>query len=81
MRGSLGRIALREEYRRAEVLCFLPAWKDRPEFLLEAAASGLPVIARKDYETGICDRRKKTGFLVSEDDEDDGPSGATPRGS
>jgi glycosyltransferase involved in cell wall biosynthesis len=68
MRGSLGRIALREEYRRADVFMFPSRWEGSPRVLLEAAASGLPVIARKDYEPeSVIDG--KTGFLVSEDDE------------
>lgn len=68
MRGSLGRTAIREEYRRADIFLFPSHWEGSPRVLLEAAASGLPVIARKDYEPeSVVDG--KTGFLTATDDE------------
>jgi glycosyltransferase involved in cell wall biosynthesis len=68
MRGSLGREAIREEYRAADIFLFPSNWEGSPRVLLEAAASGLPVIARKDYEPeSVIDG--KTGFLAAEDDE------------
>jgi glycosyltransferase involved in cell wall biosynthesis len=68
MRGSLGRAAIREEYRRADIFMFPSCWEGSPRVLMEAAASGLPVIARKDYEPeSVIDG--ETGFLVGGDDE------------
>jgi len=68
MRGTLGRIAIREELRRADVFLFPSRWEGSPRVLMEAAASGLPVIARKDYEPeSVIDGA--TGFLVGDDDE------------
>ena len=68
MRGTLGRAAIREEYRRADVFMFPSRWEGSPRVLMEAAASGLPVIARKDYEPeSVVDGI--TGFLVTDDDE------------
>jgi glycosyltransferase involved in cell wall biosynthesis len=68
MRGTLSRTAIREEYRSADVFMFPSRWEGSPRVLMEAAASGLPVIARKDYEPesvihGI------TGFLANDDNE------------
>jgi glycosyltransferase involved in cell wall biosynthesis len=68
MRGSLGRTAVREEYRGADVFLFPSRWEGSPRVLMEASASGLPVIARKDYEPeSVIDGQ--TGFLVGPDDE------------
>jgi glycosyltransferase involved in cell wall biosynthesis len=68
MRGSLGRTSVREEYRGADVFLFPSRWEGSPRVLLEAAASGLPVIARKDYEPeSVIDG--ETGFLAATDDE------------
>jgi glycosyltransferase involved in cell wall biosynthesis len=68
MRGPLGRTAVREEYRRADIFLFPSRWEGSPRVLMEAAASGLPVIARKDYEPeSVIDG--KTGFLTATDDE------------
>jgi glycosyltransferase involved in cell wall biosynthesis len=68
MRGSLGRAAVREEYRAADIFMFPSRWEGSPRVLMEAAASGLPVVARKDYEPeSVIDG--KTGFLAATDDE------------
>lgn len=68
MRGTLGRAEIREEYRRADIFMFPSRWEGSPRVLMEAAASGLPVIARKDYQPeSVVDGI--TGFLVSDDDE------------
>jgi glycosyltransferase involved in cell wall biosynthesis len=68
MRGTLARTAVREEYRGADIFLFPSRWEGSPRVLLEAAASGLPVIARRDYEPeSVIDG--KTGFLAATDDE------------
>ena len=60
--------ALREQYRRADIFLFPSRWEGSPKVILEAAACGLPVIARMDYkpETVV---DGETGFLGSSDDE------------
>jgi glycosyltransferase involved in cell wall biosynthesis len=64
LRGSLGRLAIREEYRAADIFLFPSHWEGSPKVLMEAAASGLPVIARNDYQPeSVIDG--KTGFLGS----------------
>lgn len=68
MRGTLGRTAIREEFRQADIFLFPSCWEGSPRVLMEAAACGLPVIARKDYEPeSVVDG--VTGFLVEDDDE------------
>jgi glycosyltransferase involved in cell wall biosynthesis len=68
MRGVLGRTAVHEEYQAADIFLFPSRWEGSPRVLLEAAASGLPVIARKDYEPeSVIDGQ--TGFLAATDDE------------
>jgi glycosyltransferase involved in cell wall biosynthesis len=68
IRGSLGRMAVREEYRAADIFLFPSRWEGSPRVLMEAAASGLPVIARKDYAPeSVIDGT--TGFLATTDDE------------
>jgi glycosyltransferase involved in cell wall biosynthesis len=68
MRGSLGRSEVRDEYRAADIFLFPSRWEGSPRVLMEAAASGLPVIARKDYEPeSVIDG--KTGFLAASDEE------------
>jgi glycosyltransferase involved in cell wall biosynthesis len=68
MRGTLSRAALCEEFRKADIFFFPSRWEGSPRVLMEAAASALPVIARKDYEPeSVIDGA--TGFLVSDDDQ------------
>jgi glycosyltransferase involved in cell wall biosynthesis len=68
LRGTLGRTAIREEYRKADIFMFPSCWEGSPRVLMEAAASGLPVIARKDYRPeSVVDGT--TGFLAGDDSE------------
>jgi len=66
--GNLGASALREQYRQADIFLFPSRWEGSPKVILEAAACGLPVIARKDYqpETVI---DGQTGYLGGSDEE------------
>ena len=66
--GLLSAEQLREEYQRANVFLFPSMWEGSPKVILEAAACGLPVIARGDYgpETVI---DGQTGFLTNSNDE------------
>ena len=68
MRGALGRAAIREEYRSADIFMFPSRWEGSPRVLLEAAASGLPILARRDYEPeSVIDGQ--TGYLVADNHE------------
>ena len=68
MKGQLGRALVRDEYRNADIFLFPSCWEGSPRVLLEAAASGLPVVARKDYEPeSVIDG--VTGFLAASDAE------------
>jgi glycosyltransferase involved in cell wall biosynthesis len=66
--GSLGAEQLKQQYRQADIFLFPSQWEGSPKVLLEAAACGLPVIARQDYrpETVV---HGETGYLVASDDE------------
>jgi glycosyltransferase involved in cell wall biosynthesis len=66
--GSLPEQAMRQEYQKADIFLFPSRWEGSPKVILEAAASGLPVIARNNYqpETVI---DGQTGYLVGADDE------------
>ncbi len=67
IKGALGRSAVREEYRSADIFFFPSRWEGSPRVLLEAAASGLPAIARGDYEPeSVLDGQ--TGYLVGDDE-------------
>ncbi len=66
--GSLKPAALREQYQQADIFLFPSRWEGSPKVILEAAACGLPVIARNDYQPEtVVDGQ--TGFLGSSDDE------------
>jgi glycosyltransferase involved in cell wall biosynthesis len=67
-RRGIDASALREEYRRADIFLFPSKWEGSPKVIMEAAACGLPVIARKHYrpETVV---DGETGYLVGGDDE------------
>lgn len=47
--GSLSTDSLRIEYQSADIFLFPSRWEGSPKVILEAAACGLPVIARNDY--------------------------------
>lgn len=47
--GLLKAEGLRSEYQSADIFLFPSRWEGSPKVILEAAASGLPVIARSDY--------------------------------
>jgi len=68
MRGPLGREDVREEYRLADIFMFPSRWEGSPRVLMEAAACGLPIVARKGYEPeSVIDGA--TGFLAGTDDD------------
>jgi len=66
--GSLTAPTLRREYQQADIFLFPSKWEGSPKVILEAAACGVPVIARKDYcpETAV---DGETGYLVGSDEE------------
>ncbi len=66
--GLLGAEQLREQYQKADIFLFPSAWEGSPKVLLEAAACGLPVIARNAYqpETVV---HGESGYLAGSDDE------------
>jgi len=47
--GMLNSEELREEYRRADIFLLPSVWEGSPKVILEAAACGLPVVARNNY--------------------------------
>jgi glycosyltransferase involved in cell wall biosynthesis len=66
--GPLPADSLRTEYQKADVFLFPSGWEGSPKVILEAAACGLPVIARKNYEPEtVIDA--ETGYLVASDEE------------
>ncbi len=66
--GPLSAEALRKEYQRADIFLFPSKWEGSPKVILEAAACGLPVLVRRDYnpETVV---DGKTGYVVECDDQ------------
>jgi glycosyltransferase involved in cell wall biosynthesis len=66
--GALSRSAVRDEYRRADIFLFPSRWEGSPKVILEAAACGVPVIARHDYEPETV-LNGQTGYLISNEDE------------
>jgi glycosyltransferase involved in cell wall biosynthesis len=66
--GPTGEKDLRPQYQNADVFLFPSTWEGSPKVILEAAASGLPVIARNTYEPEtVIDGQ--TGYLVGSDEE------------
>jgi glycosyltransferase involved in cell wall biosynthesis len=66
--GLLDAEQLRQQYRQADIFLFPSKWEGSPKVLLEAAACGLPVIARQNYQPEtVVDG--ETGYLVGSDDE------------
>jgi glycosyltransferase involved in cell wall biosynthesis len=64
--GTLAPEALREQYQGADVFVFPSTWEGSPKVILEAAACGLPVIARTNYQPEtVFDGA--TGYLVNSD--------------
>jgi len=61
-------LSLRDHYRQADIFLFPSRWEGSPKVILEAAACGLPVIARRDYQPEtVVDGQ--TGYLGCSDDE------------
>jgi len=60
--------ALREQYRAADIFLFPSHWEGSPKVISEAAACGLPVIARADYQPETV-LHEQSGFLGRSDDE------------
>jgi glycosyltransferase involved in cell wall biosynthesis len=68
MKGPLSRAEVREEYRNADIFLFPSRWEGSPRVLMEAAACGLPAVARRDYEAeSVIDGQ--TGFLTASERE------------
>jgi glycosyltransferase involved in cell wall biosynthesis len=66
--GPLTPVQVRQQYQNADIFLFPSQWEGSPKVILEAAACGLPVIARNAYEPetvidGV------TGFTVGSDHE------------
>lgn len=66
--GPLTASQLRDEYRSADIFLFPSEWEGSPKVILEAAACGLPVIARNSYspETVV---HGVTGYQAASDGE------------
>jgi glycosyltransferase involved in cell wall biosynthesis len=66
--GLMGEQSLRQQYQKADIFLFPSGWEGSPKVILEAAAAGLPVIVRNNYEpeTAI---DGTTGYLVDSDEE------------
>jgi glycosyltransferase involved in cell wall biosynthesis len=66
--GAIETTSVREQCQQADVSLFPSLWEGSPKVILEAAACGLPVIARKNYEPEtVIDGQ--TGYLVASDAE------------
>jgi glycosyltransferase involved in cell wall biosynthesis len=66
--GHLSQPQLGQEMRRADIFFFLSIPEGHPQVLLQAAGSGLPIVAMRIYRPDwVVDRT--TGFLVDTDDE------------
>jgi glycosyltransferase involved in cell wall biosynthesis len=66
--GMLKPEQVREQLQKSDIFLFPSRWEGSPKVIMEAAACGLPVIARRDYEPEtVLDG--KTGYLAGDDDE------------
>lgn len=65
---GLNHTKLREHYRQADIFFFPSRWEGSPKVIMEAAACGLPVIARGDYQPETV-AHGVTGLLGASDDE------------
>jgi glycosyltransferase involved in cell wall biosynthesis len=66
--GPTGEKDLRPQYQNADLFLFPSTWEGSPKVILEAAASGLPVIVRNTYEAEtVIDGQ--TGYLAGSDQE------------
>jgi glycosyltransferase involved in cell wall biosynthesis len=66
--GLLAAEQLKRQYQQADIFLFPSTWEGSPKVLLEAAACGLPMIARKNYQPEtVLDG--ETGYLAGSDDE------------
>ncbi|MGA9815033.1 MAG: glycosyltransferase [Terriglobales bacterium] len=66
--GLLQAEELKQHYQLADIFLFPSTWEGSPMVLLEAAACGLPVIARNNYQPEtVVDG--ETGYLCASDDE------------
>jgi len=66
--GLLNSEQLRQEYRKTDVFLFPSTWEGSPKVILEAAACGLPVIVRNNYEPETV-VHGVTGFQAASDEE------------
>jgi glycosyltransferase involved in cell wall biosynthesis len=66
--GHLSQPQLGEEMRRADIFFFPSILEGHPQVLLQAAGSGLPVVAMRLYRPD-CVVNGTTGFLVDTDDD------------
>jgi glycosyltransferase involved in cell wall biosynthesis len=66
--GAIGREALLEQVRAADILLHPSHWEGAPQVVLEASSCALPVIVRRDYQPAtVIDG--KTGYIVASTDE------------
>ena len=66
--GLLQAEELKQQYQLADIFLFPSTWEGSPKVLLEAAACGLPVIARNNYQPEtVVDG--ETGYLCASNDE------------
>jgi glycosyltransferase involved in cell wall biosynthesis len=66
--GPLSQEQLRTEYQNADVFLFPSRWEGSPKVILEAAACGVAIIARKDYSAETVEHGK-TGYMGSSNEE------------
>src|SRR6185437_14147936 len=66
--GALQPEQLREEYRQADIFLFPSIFEGSPKVIVEAAACGLPVIARDSYQPETV-LHGVTGFQANSEEE------------